>query len=125
MGRRSWIHKLKYKQEASELIDYIDNYDDIFIVGAAIIDGSLSRVFNIDIPFGKQGVKYLALLTQSDGSYIIDKMCDNGIIKKRSSVTLLSDLNRSELKETKHGFKIKKAKYLSDEEFEAELKKLD
>ena len=70
-------------------------------------------------------MKYLALLTQTDGSHTIDKMCDNGIIKKRSSVALLGDINRSELKETKHGFKIKKAKYLSDEEFEAELKKLD
>ncbi len=105
---------------------FTEENDIIFIVGGALIEGVLNPLECGGFKeFGVEGKKSLVLLTQSDGSSIINEMIENVIIEDRNLIFLLDDLNDSEVEETKYGFKIKKAIYLSEEEYEHHLGLLD
>ena len=62
-------------EQAEYLIKFIENEETIFIVGAAIIE---RQIFTYDgRVFGIENQKSLVLLTQSDGSLIIEEMVKN------------------------------------------------
>ncbi len=105
---------------------FINENDIIFIVGAVLIEGVLRSIkyFNCG-KFGEEGKKSLVLLTQSDGSLIIGEMFENSIIEDWSLILSLDDIRESELEHTENGFKIKKAIYLSKEDYEHHLELLE
>lgn len=126
MGRRSWIHLIRSKTDHDKIMEFTDKNDIIFIVGAALIEGVLHSVeyFNCG-DFGEEGKRSLVLLTQSDGSSIIEEMIEKSIIEDWSLIFLLDDIRESELENTENGFKIKKATYLSKEDYEHHLELLE
>ena len=126
MGRRSWIHLIRCRNDHNKIIEYSNKNDIIFVVGAALIEGKINCVEYIDREsFGEEKKNSLVLLTQSDGSSVINEMIEKGVIDDWSLVLSLSNVNDLELEHTKHGAKIKNAKYLSNDDYEIHLDLLD
>lgn len=121
MGRRSWIHFIGSKEKGHDLIDFVKIKDEIFIVGSAIIKGQIlsydGRIF------GKKRQESLVLLTQSDGSFVIEEMMRSKLTDQFHTV-LLDDLLEEEVESSKKGVIIKKAEYLDLENFKKRIENL-
>lgn len=74
--------------------------------------------------FGEEGKNSLVLLTQSDGSSVIEEMLRKKIIDDWKSILLLDDIDNSEIDHTEYGARVKKAIYLTEQEYESQLKML-
>lgn len=70
-------------------------------------------------------IKSLTVLTQSDGSLIIDEMISKEFIEDWNALILLDNINYSEREDSPEGTIVKKATYLTYEEFLEELEKKD
>ncbi len=115
MGRRSWIHLIKSKEEAFRIREFIEKSKYyIFIVCGALIEDSLKDVWGNK--YGIDGMITPALLTQSDGSSVIEEMIKQEIIYGSRTV-VLDNLISEEIEVTEHGWKIRKARYMSSQEF--------
>jgi hypothetical protein len=121
LGRRSWIHLMYSKQDYERLHEGIKENELIFEVGSAILNGQLHCVHG-ERTFGEDGKKSLVVLTQSDGSVVIDELIDAGAIADRSTVFFLDDVDSSFLEDTKNGTRIKNLEYFTTlKEFEQKL----
>ena len=125
MGRRSWFHKIYSKNDYYNLKEFIENDDRIFIVGFAVIEGTVSLHELLGGFFGEVGKKTLTVLTQSDGSLVVEEMISKKVIKDWNALVLLDNINSSEREKSPDGSIVKKATYLTYEEFLEELEKKD
>jgi len=125
MGRRSWFHKIYCKNDYYKLVEYIENDDRIFIVGFTVIEGTVELHDLLGGFFGEVGKKILTVLTQSDGSLVIEEMISKKVIKDWNALVLLDNINHSEREDSPQGTIVKKATYLTYEEFLEELEKKD
>ena len=92
MGRRSWFHKIYSKNDYYKLVEFIENDDRIFIVGFAVIEGTVLLHELLGGFFGQVGKKTLTVLTQSDGSLIIEEMISKEVIKDWNALVLLDNI---------------------------------
>ena len=125
MGRRSWFHKIYCKNDYYKLVEFIENDDRIFIVGFAVIEGKVLLDELLGGFFGEEGKKILTVLTQSDGSLIIEEMISKKVIQDWNALVLLDNIDYSEREDSPKGTIVKKATYLSYEKFLEELEKKD
>lgn len=125
MGRRSWFHKIYCKNEYYKLAEFIENDDRIFIVGFAVLEGKVLLDELLGGFFGEEGKKTLTVLTQSDGSLVVEEMISKKIIQDWNALVLLDNINPSERESSSEGSMVKKATYLTYEEFLEELEKKD
>ena len=121
MGRRSWVHFLYSEDVAYYLEKFVRENNLLFIVGSALIDGTIQS--HDGQIFGQDDKSSLVLLTQSDGRHVVEEMVKKGLTDFFHTV-LLDDLNSEELEHGEYGGKIKKAKYLTEAEYYQEVDKL-
>lgn len=121
MGRRSWFHKIYSKNDYYKLAEFIENDDRIFIVGFAVLNGKVSLHKMLGGFCGEEGGKTLTVLSQSSGSLVIEEMISKKVIEDWNAIILLGNINHSELEDTSKGCLVKKATYLTYEEFLEEL----
>lgn len=120
MGRRSWFHKIYSKDDYYKLKEFIENDDRIFLVGFAIIDGTIALHEMLGGFCCGEG-KTLTVLSQSNGSLVIEEMISKKVIEDWNAIVLLDNISPSELEDTPKGTRLKKATYLTYEEFLEEL----
>ena len=125
MGRRSWFHKIYCKNDYYKLVEFIESDDRIFIGGFAVIEGKVFLDKLLGGFFGEEGKKTLTVLTQSDGSMIIEEMISKKVIEDWNALILLDNINHSEREDSPEGTIVKKATYLTYEEFLEKLEKKD
>jgi len=121
MGRRSWFHKIYCKNDYYKLVEFIENDDRIFFIGFAVIEGKVSLNKWLGGFFGEDGKKTLTVLTQSDGSLVVDEMISKKVIEDWNALILLDNISPSERENSPEGSMVKKATYLTYEEFLEEL----
>lgn len=123
MGRRSWIHFINSRESARKLEKFIqEEGNDYFLtlVGAALISGEIKTYNGY---FGDKDKPSLTLLTMSDGDLAVKEMANRRVFDFSFTV-LLDDLEEDEKEGGDHGTKIKKATYLTLDEYRKEVKKL-
>ena len=120
MGRRSWIFFVYSKETAEKIKLFCEKNDIIIFIGHyVIINGSIeSKDGTIH---GNDSDKTPALLIQSDGESIVREIVNQKIIDFDDYI-YLGDIAQKELEDTGDGYKMKKATYLSEEEFYETLK---
>ena len=120
MINQSFIHIIYSKQDYENLLEFINNkesrnkYD---ILGGAIISGELKLDEKIGGQIGEKGKRSLVIIIQSEKLQIAEELISYGVIKTPYQVCPLEILDASELVYTPDGAIIKKAKYLSKEDF--------
>ena len=124
MGRRSWIHLIRSKNDYEKILEGFKNNEFIFEVGGVVLDGIIHCEFSERV-FGEEGRKSLVTLSQSDGSSVIDELIEAKAIEDWNSVLCLDDIATSDIDHTKKGGKIKNARYLTYDEFQDILEKLE
>ncbi len=100
---------------------FIRKNDAIFIVGSALIDGTIQSYDGQS--FGQKSKMSLVLLTQSDGNHVVEEMVKRGLTDFFHTV-LLDNLSSEETEHGEYGVKIIKAKYLTEDEYYQEVDKL-
>lgn len=115
MGRRSWLFFVYSKETAEKIKLFCEKNEIIIFIGHyVIINGSIeSKDGTIH---GNDADNTPALLTQSDGESIVREILNQKIIDY-DDLIYLGDIAQKELEDTGDGYKIKKATYLSEEEF--------
>ncbi len=121
MGIRSWIHFLYSAEVVYYLEKFVRENYSIVSVGFAKIDGTIQS--HDGQIFGQKGKKSLVLLTQSDGNHVVERMVNLGITDFFHTV-LLDNLNSEEITHTEHGWKLRKARYLTEDQYYREIEKL-
>ncbi len=117
MGRRSWIFFVYSKDTAKKVKFFCEKNDCIiFIVHYVIINGAIETKARVGIVHGNKLDQTPAILTQSDGNSIMREMVNQGIIN-HSDIIYLDNVALKELEDTGDGYKLKKAVYLSEQEF--------
>lgn len=124
MGRRSWFHKIYSKNDYYKLAEFIENDDRIFIIGFAVLDGTVLLHELLGGFFGEVGKKTLTVLTQSDGSLVVEEMISKKFIEDWNALVLLDNIHRSECEHSPEGTIVKKATYLTYEKFLEELENI-
>jgi len=114
MERRSWIFFVYSKYTAEQIKLFCEeNECFIFIGHYVIINGSIETTYFI---YGNDSDKKPALLMQSDGESIIRDMVDQKIIEFDDYI-YLGDIACKKVEDTGEGYKLKKATYVSENEF--------
>jgi len=128
MGKRSWIHLIISKDDYERLIQFIEKNDYKYkynVVGFALIHGLIQLNEDLGGYIGAENKRSLIVLTQSDGSSIIDDLISNKVIEDVYKIILIDKLKESELLHSSQGVRIKNAKYLTQKRFLLYLERLE
>lgn len=125
---RSWIHIIYSKNEYNRLINFIQRNEKVSLFGYIVINGLIH--FNTNCSptthtFGAKGKKSLLLHINSELDNYIDILIENNVIDDYYYVILLDNVIPSELNFRSNNPKIKNGKYLSKNQFQFHLLKLE
>ena len=128
MGRKSWIHQIYCKDDFEKLDKFtqLEEYKyGYLVVGLVLIEGEVRLAERSMGTLGEKGKKSLMVLTQSDGSWIVEELISKKVIEDWQMVISLDSLHADEIEYTSKGGRIKRATYLFYAGFLEHLEKME